>query len=361
MIIAGGGVVISGAQAPLLRCAELLSAAVATSLSGKGAFPDDHPLAVGVIGSMGTAAATRAVDDADVVLLVGTKAGSGPTFQWTRPRPDQTVVQCDIDPVELGRVFPLAAALWADARTALAALAAELESGRYGDSDRGGWRARLAEHIAAWRVSRDSERAGESRPIAPQRVVAGIEAALGDQDVLLCDASLASGWGGVYLDQPAVGRKVLMPRGLAGLGYAIPAAIGVATANAGRRTVVLTGDGALAYAVGEFATIAEQHLPITVVVLNNRSLGWIRWYRRITFGTGWEDEDFADVDYSAVARAYGWDAHRIENPAQLNAALRRAGADGRPCLIDVLTETWTTPVSGHRRAVEESSSAGYGG
>jgi acetolactate synthase-1/2/3 large subunit len=361
MIIAGGGAVISGAQAALTRCAELLSAAVATSLSGKGVFAEDHPLAVGVIGSMGTPAASRAVDDADVVLLVGTKAGSGPTFQWTRPRSDQAVVQCDIDPVELGRVFPLAAAIWADARTGLAALAAALEAAPSAGPDRSAWRDRIGEHVTAWRAVRDAERAGEGRPIAPQRVVAAIEASLRSDDVLVCDASLASGWGGVYLDQCAVGRKVVMPRGLAGLGYAVPAAIGIATADRGRRTVVLTGDGALAYAVGEFATIVEQRLPITVVVLNNRSLGWIRWYRRIAFGTGWESEDFADVDYRAVARAYGWDADRIHDPAELNAALDRSRAGDRPFLLDVITETWTTPVSGHRRAVGHDGPAGYGG
>ncbi len=122
MILAGGGVLISGAEAELARCAELLSAAVATSLSGKGSVSEEHPLAMGVIGSMGNPAATAAMDEADVVLLVGTKAGSGPTFSWTRPRPDQIIVQLDIDPAELGRVFPLAAAILADARAGLQAL-----------------------------------------------------------------------------------------------------------------------------------------------------------------------------------------------------------------------------------------------
>ncbi|MDT4894017.1 MAG: acetolactate synthase large subunit [Pseudonocardiales bacterium] len=361
MIVAGGGVVISGAEAALTLCAELLGAAVATSLSGKGAIAENHRLAVGVIGTMGTPAATAAIDEADVVLLVGTKAGSGPTFSWTRPRPDQTVVQLDIDPAELGRVFPLRAAVLADARAGLEALSEQLVAVSNAQPDRSQWQAQLDDHNGTWRAARDIERSNDARPIAPQRVVGELQEALGPDDILLCDASLSSGWGGVYLDQHSVGRKVLMPRGLAGLGYALPAAIGVATADRDVRTVVLTGDGALAYAVGEFATIIEQRLPITVVVLNNRSLGWIRWYRRITFGTGWENEDFADVDYSAVANAYGWDAERIEDPAQLGPAMERALRSGRPSLLDVITETWTTPVSGHRRAVEQHTTSGYGG
>jgi thiamine pyrophosphate-dependent acetolactate synthase large subunit-like protein len=127
----------------------------------------------------------------------------------------------------------------------------------------------------------------------------------------------------------------------------------VATADPGRRTVVLTGDGALGYAVGELATVVELGLPVTVVVLNNRSLGWIRWYRRITFGRGWESDDFADVAYADVARGFGLHGQRVTKPAQLGPALRSA-LIGRPALVDVVTEPWHTPIKAHRRAVDDS-------
>jgi acetolactate synthase-1/2/3 large subunit len=360
VILAGGGVHISAAYQPLLRLADHLSAGVATTLSGKGAIAENHPLALGVMGSMGVPAATLAVDEADVVLLVGTKSGSGPTYNWTRPRRDQTVIQLDIDPLELGRVFPLAAAIMADARAGLETLLAALVA--VGPApDRQAWRDRLAQHLSNWRFDRDTQRASGKQPIWPQRVLAELEAALGPDDVLICDASLSSGWGGVYLEQHLPGRKVLMPRGQAGLGYAVPAAIGAANADRSRRTVVLAGDGALGYAVGEFATIIEERLPVTVIVLNNSSLGWIRWYSRITFNRGWESEDFADVDYSAVARAFGWNAERVTDPADLKSRLASALASPVPSLLDVVTETWETPVTGHRRALEGGANNGYGG
>ncbi len=366
LIVAGGGVLISGAEAALTTLAEKLSAAVATSLSGKGSIAEGHPLAVGVVGSMGCPAAATTMDDADVILLVGTKAGSGPTFNWSRPRGDQLVVQVDIDPAELGRVFPLSAAVLADARTGLLALVDALDRQTRGadaatPTDRAKWTATVAGHVASWRAERHREGCSNARPIVPQRVVAELEMLLDPDDILVCDASLSSGWVGVYLEQRASGRRVLMPRGLAGLGFALPAAIGVATADRDRRTVVLTGDGAIGYAVGEFATVVEQRLPITVVVLNNRSLGWIRWYRKITFGRGWEDDDFGDVDYSAVARAYGWNGQRVANPDALRPAMAEALAGRHPSLLDLVTETWTTPVSGHRGAVERGTTSGYGG
>ncbi len=246
-ILAGGGVLHSGAGAELTALAEALSAAVGTTLSGKGAIAEDHPLSVGVTGSMGTAAAAAALAEADVVLLAGTKAGSGPTFGWTLPAAGQAIVQLDLDPAELGRAFPVAAAVLTDARAGLASLHTALAgpAGQGGaEPGRAAWRARIAELAAAWRADRDAERASDAVPIAPQRVLAEIEAVLGGDDILICDASLASGWGGAYLEQRRAGRQVLCPRGQAGLGYALPAAIGVATARPGGRTVVLAGDGA---------------------------------------------------------------------------------------------------------------------
>ena len=367
-ILAGGGVLHSRAVAEVTVLAEVLSAAVGTTLSGKGAIAENHPLSVGVTGSMGTAAAAAALAEADVVLLAGTKAGSGPTFGWTLPGPGQAVVQLDLDPAELGRVFPTAAAVLADARAGLRALRMAVRvppDKSVAAPDRSAWRSRIAELTASWRAERDVERASDAVPIAPQRVLAEIEAVLGPDDILICDASLSSGWGGVYLEQRRAGRQVLCPRGQAGLGYALPAAIGVATARPEGRTVVLAGDGAMGYAAGELATVTELGLPVTVVVLNNRSLGWIRWYRRINFGRGWEDEDFSDVRFADVARAFGLAGMRVAEPGRLAGALRTAFSAPGPALLDVVTEPWQTPITAHRDAVRDSATSGpatgYGG
>ncbi len=359
-ILAGGGVLHSGAGAELTALAEALSAAVGTTLSGKGAIAEDHPLSVGVTGSMGTSAAAAALAEADVVLLAGTKAGSGPTFGWTLPSAGQAIVQLDLDPAELGRAFPVAAAVLADAQPGLRGLLTALDEAA-GAPGRAAWRSRIAELAASWRAERDMERASDAVPIAPQRVLAEIEAVLGADDILICDASLASGWGGAYLEQRRAGRQVLCPRGQAGLGYALPAAIGVATARPGGRTVVLAGDGAMGYAVGELATVTEQGLPVTVIVLNNRSLGWIRWYRRINFGRGWEGEDFSDVPFADVARAFGLAGVRVAEPSRLAGALRTACSAPGPALVDVVTEPWQTPIAAHRDAVRDGAATGYGG
>jgi acetolactate synthase I/II/III large subunit len=386
-LLTGGGVMHSGAGPEVAALAARLSAAVGTTLTGKGAIAEDHPLSVGVTGTMGTSAAAAALAEADVVLLTGTKASGGATYGWTLPHAGQQVVQIDIDPAELGRAFEVAAAMLGDARAALTELLTELGPGPQAASvsvagrgtgppdpaepDRSAWRARLAALTEQWRTARDTERSSDAVPIAPQRVLAALEQALAPGDTLICDASLASGWGGVYFEQRWPGRQVLFPRGQAGLGYALPAAIGAATATAtaateamatpAARTVVLTGDGALGYAVGELATVTELELPITVVVLNNRSLGWIRWYRRITFGRGFADDDFSDVAYAEVAGAFGMHGVRVTDPAEIGAALAAALRSDRPALVDVVTEAWETPIGAHKDAVAQGATAGYGG
>jgi acetolactate synthase-1/2/3 large subunit len=359
-LLAGGGVLHSRAGPAVTALADRLSAAVATTLSGKGAIAEDHPLSVGVVGSMGTAAAAAALAEADVILLAGAKASGGATLGWTLPRPDQVVLQLDVDPAELGRACRVRAAMLGDARAGLEALAGALGPPSQAEPDRTPWRVRLAELLADWRVARDLERSSGAVPIAPQRVVAELERVLAPDDILICDASLASGWAGVYLEQRTAGRRVLSPRGLAGLGYAVPAAIGVATAGLPGRTVVLAGDGALGYAVGELATISERRLPVTIVVLNNRSLAWIRWYRRITFGRGFADDDFADVAFAHVARGFGLRGQRVTRPHLLGPALRAALTADRPSLIDVITDTWQTPIAAHRHAVDQGPAARYG-
>ena len=96
-------------------------------------------------------------------------------------------------------------------------------------------------------------------------------------------------------------------------------------------------------------------------MLNNRSLGWIRWYRRITFGRGWEEEDFADVTFAEVAKGFGIAGQRVTEPTGLGAALRGALDSARPALVDVVTEPWQTPITAHRKAVANGASSGYGG
>lgn len=359
LVVLGGGARASGVEAVIVELVEAAGAAVATTLSGKGCIDESHPLAVGVLGTLGWASARRTAEEADLLVLVGTKLGSGTSLGWALPGPGQRVAQIDVDPAELGRDAPVEAVMLADARLALHEVVAAL--GDLGPQVEGGtWPERVSALTDDWRRARQEERLSTDRPILPQRVLGELESLIQPADVVVADASLSSGWVGSYLDVSAAGPRTLFPRGLAGLGWALPAAIGVAEAAPGSRVVGVMGDGAAAYAVGELATVAERGAAVKLIVLNNSSLGWMRWYRRITFGRGWEEADAPVTDFAGVARAYGIQAGRVEDPGELGAALAEAMESPGPALVEVVTAVWETPIAAHRAALESEAPAAYG-
>ncbi|MFC1935680.1 thiamine pyrophosphate-binding protein [Chloroflexota bacterium] len=166
IIVAGGGVTASQAQKEVVDLAEMLSIPVATSLNGKGTIPDDHPLAVGVVGSYSRWCANRAVSEADLVVFIGSHTGSQVTCDWRIPRPGTAVIQIDIDPSELGRSYPAEAALMGDARVTLQRLIEVLEP----IGQRTEWLQRVHQLVDEWRSEVTPMRNSDASPIRPERI-----------------------------------------------------------------------------------------------------------------------------------------------------------------------------------------------
>lgn len=348
LLIIGGGAHRQGIRAVAGRLMDA-GIAMATTLSGKGAVDEMHPMAVGVLGSLGTPAARAIADAADLLILAGTKWGSGTTSGWSLPRPGQRVAQIDIDPVELGRDRPVDVPVCADALATLTAL-------RPTDVARDAWRRQVADARNAWHDERSALCASRAVPIDPQRVMAELGRVIRPDDVVIADASLSSGWVGSFLETGPDGPRTLFPRGLAGLGWAIPAALGAVEAGA-PRVVAVMGDGAAPYAIGELGELVRRRGPVLAVVLNNGSYGWIRWYRRVAFGRGWEEPDLPETSFAAVAGAYGLWNRRVEAPEDLASAFDEVPQG--PALIEVMTSTWQTPIAAHRDALEREERADY--
>ena len=352
VIIAGGGIHNAGATDELIRLAERLDIPVATTWSGKGAIAEDHPLSVGLLGAMGATSATEVVAAADLVFLIGYKSGQNSTFSWTLPREDQTVLHLDVDPAEIGKVFTTGVGLVGDARTGL-----QMVLGQVFPVKRPEWLAQVSEARAAWREQLDRERGSDAVPVTPQRVMGELQRVWGADDVLVCDASFASGWGGAFLQLPGAGRKALFPRGIAGLGWGLPAAIGARFGHPEGAVVCLAGDGGFAYSVAELSTLAKYNLKVISIVLNNNALSWIKWNQRMTWGERYQSSDFPEIDFAAVARGFGCLGVSVSRPDQLEQALETAFAGDGPVVIDVKTEEWETPLLAYRAAVERPAEA----
>lgn len=355
ILVAGGGVLHSGATAELRALAEHLRIPVATTFTGKGALEEDHPLSLGVLGGIGVPPAEAAAREADLLFLVGYRSAQNSTFGWTVPAPTQTVIHLDIDPDQPGRFFPTAVGLVGDARAGLASLLSAARG--HPAPDRKGWLDRVAAWKAAWARQAAEESASDASPVTPQRAVAEIVRVAGPEDVLVADASFASGWAAMYFPVRRAGRRVLLPRGMAGLGFGLPAAVGAKVGRPDLQVFCVAGDGGFAYSLAELATLKAYGLKVVSVVLNNRSWGWMEWLGRITYGK----EYFAlpDADFARAAEGLGCRGLRVERPDELREALDEAVRSPEAVVIDVRTELWETPIRVFRQALGARHPVGY--
>jgi acetolactate synthase I/II/III large subunit len=332
VMILGGGARLSNASEQASALAEALAIPVATSLSGKGVIPENHPLSLGVIGSLGgSSVAQTFVEEADVILAVGFKFGQNPTFKWTLPKQGQRIIHLDIDGAEIGKVFPAEVALVADAREGLSALRAACQVTRSMEAIA----KQIVEHKKKWHEQIEAE-ASQAKPIRPQQVASLLNELCDDETILVCDASFASGWGGMYYETRG-NRRAIFPRGMAGLGWALPAAIGAQVARPRSKVVVLAGDGAMTYSLGELATLVQQGMNISVVVMNNSAMGWIKWEQAVFWDGRFVSTDLSDVNFAMVADGLGCKGMNVSEPDDLRGALVRVLTSDAPSLIDIRT------------------------
>lgn len=340
VMIVGGGANLSDAGEEVIKLAERLAMPVATTHSGKGVLQETHPLAVGVLGALGgSSVAKQVVEGADVILAVGYKFGQNPTFQWQLPRKDQHIIHMDLDGAELGKMFPVEVGMVADAKVGLKALLdgdPQMRPLEPAISE-------LAELKTAWMQELKAQ-AINAKPIKPQQVISVIDDLAGPEDILVCDASFASGWGSMYYEIREK-RRALFPRGLAGLGWSLPAAIGAQVARPDSNIIVLSGDGGMTFSLGDLATLAQQGMNVKVVVLNNSAMGWIKWDQAVAWDGKFISTDLDDVDFSLVAKGMGCGANRVTEPGELKDAFAEALSQEGPFLLDVKTSVEDTPVT----------------
>ncbi|MGD9922632.1 MAG: thiamine pyrophosphate-dependent enzyme, partial [Pseudorhodoplanes sp.] len=346
LIIAGGGVHISDAAADLVALAEMAAIPVATTNMGKGAIAEDHPLALGVFcnnlmrgvraGELRDYLAT-----ADVILLAGTRTNQNGTDSWkTYPR-QATYVHIDIDPNEVGRNYE-ALRLVGDAKLTIKALAAALaSSGPTADCSQVAERTRLAARAVERYL--DEVGTGSNGRVRPEYTMRMLDAELRSDDIVVADASYSSNWITSYLSSQRHGQRFLTPRGLAGLGWGMPLAIGAKIAKPGSRVVCVVGDGGFGHCWQELETARRLELPLTIILLNNAILGFQYHAENVHYAMHSDAVDFSEVDHAAIARACGCKGVRIAEPHQFRPALQDALAFDGPTLIEVMTDPEAFP------------------
>jgi acetolactate synthase-1/2/3 large subunit len=354
LLIAGGGTMISGAFAELLDLSERFAAPVATTYTGRGNFADDHPMAVGPVGSSvggkyGRGQVGNALlAEADLVFLMGTRTGQLCYSDWTLPKPGTTVIHLDVDANEIGRNFATALSLVGDVRDSLRALLKHCRAQdiRRAQPDNGARRRALLED---WRAELATVATSTQTPMRPEAVIAAIDATVENSSLIAVDASYVTNWIVSNIRVPGPGRFILSPRGTGGIGWALPAAVGAKLAAPERDVICVSGDGAFGYVLGELETAARYNVDITIIVFNNSTLAFQRHWEEVAMGS-YRECDFLDVDYSEVARALKCGGERVDEVADLADAMARGRAYPGPYLIDAVVDPEAAgPVMGMER------------
>lgn len=344
VIVAGGGVHSSSAVEELLWFQEVAGIPVATTLMGKGAVCESHPLSLGVAGyTMGRYAlgyyTKPVIDEADLIVLVGTRTNQNGTNGWNLFPRTARFIHLDIDSREVGRNYE-SFRLVGDAKLTLAALRNTYET--LDSSSVATGRAARETFIreAQERHRRDIAKLVTSNqsPIRPERVMSELNKHITPETLVCADASYSTVWVGTYIESRKAGMRFITPRGLAGIGWGFPIALGVALASPGKRVVNLSGDGGFAYAWSEMETAARHGLKMVQIVLNNSVLGYQKEAENASYGRHTPGLHFSEVDHSLVAKACGWHSVRVEKADDVSVAIKEAFASDKCAFIEVMSD-----------------------
>jgi len=394
MIVAGNGVHQSAGYEPLRLLAERLGVPVVTSLGGKGTIAENHDLAFGAVGRYSRNYANEALSRADVILAVGTALCGLVTDGYKLIKPGAALYHVSMDADVLGSHFPTRLGMLADARSFLSMAlescdrsndhrAANGQNGHHGNGHNGNgngrignghignvhngnvhngnghhgnghesryhatspWVAELTERRDAWRGARADlglRDGSDGRPMRPEAIMPVLDELMADDAIVVADTGYASAWAGALLELRSAGRNFLRADG--SLGWAFPGALGAQMAAPEKQVICVIGDGGFGYNVTEIETMVRLNLPVTVVILNNQTLAFELHVQDLLLRHPVpEVDDFLDVDYGGVARAFGANGIRVTNAADFRSALSSALERRGPTVIDAVIDRNAIP------------------
>jgi acetolactate synthase I/II/III large subunit len=356
LLLVGGGATWAGAGDLIAGLSEQYSIPMITAYGRNDAVPNGHPLYVGPLGRAGSPEAAAACRRADVLLAVGSRLAHFTShFDDRYIRPETALVQIDVDSRDLGRYYPLALGIEADAREACLALRDAL--GRDGaGKDRHAWR-QEAEALRGKRHARLAAEAGfEAKPLKPQRVYAELRRVLPPETIVALDAGAAPAYGydRLHFAQP---RTFLTPLDLGGLGFAFPVALGAKLGCPAAPVLAIHGDGGFLMNAQEIETAVRHGINVVTVVMNNNCWGSEKAYQRHFYGGRYIGCDIGNPRYDQFARLFGAEGYYAEHADQVADAVRAALGSGRPAIVEIPIDPdeFPTPVAAVRR---DTTSAG---
>jgi acetolactate synthase I/II/III large subunit len=339
VIYAGGGILKARASEALRKLAELTGAPVVTTLMARGAFPDSHPLCLGMPGMHGNYAAIMAMQEADLLIALGTRFDDRVTGQVSSFAPGAKVVHVDIDPAELGKIRRPEVPIVGDCRLVTEEVARVLIASGEPQPDRSVWWAQIREWQSRFPLYYEPQADGEL--LKPQAVIEAIRDASPEDTTVVAGVGQHQMWASQYwrFEHP---NTWVNSGGLGTMGFAVPAAIGAKVGRPDRTVWAIDGDGCFQMTAQELVTASSERIPIKVAILNNAYLGMVRQWQELFY-----EERYSEVylspdlpDYVKWAESMGCVAFRVEHAADVAPIVDKANAiDDRPVVIDFRTDS----------------------
>jgi acetolactate synthase-1/2/3 large subunit len=328
VILAGQGVLMSGAMDVLRRFVEKTKTPVALTLLGKGGHPESHPLTLGMMGMHGEACVNRAIQEADLLLAFGMRFDDRVTGTLETYAPDARKVHVDLDPAELNKIVRVDVPIEGDLRQVLEQILPLVESANHR-----GWLARICE----WQddtAKRDVlNRPNNGRVLAPQAIDV-IYQETGGEAIMVTDVGQHQMWAAQYypLDRP---HTLVTSGGLGTMGFGLPAAIGAQIARPDKEVWAIVGDGGFQMTLQELATAVQEQLPIRIAVCNNGYLGMVRQWQELFYDGRYEATRLLNPDFVKLAEAYGVSGWRVTRLDEVGDAVAEARQCPGPALIEL--------------------------
>jgi thiamine pyrophosphate-dependent acetolactate synthase large subunit-like protein len=334
LLLVGGGVTRAEANEVVVQLAQRHSIPMITAYGRNDAVPNDHPLYIGPLGRAGSAEAAAACKRADVLLVAGSRLGHFTThFDDRYIRPETSIIQIDIEGRDIGRYYPVAVGIQADAREACIALLEVLDR-EHACASRDAWRGE-AEALRAQRRARlASEASLDTEPMKPQRVYAELRRALPLDTIVALDAGAAPAYGYDRLDF-ARPRTFLTPLDLGGLGFAFPEALGAKLGRPESPVLAIHGDGGFLMNAHELETAVRHRINAVTLVMNNNCWGSEKAYQKHFFGGRYIGCDIGNPRYDQFARLFGAEGYYVDHPDQVGDVVRAALAAGKPAVVEI--------------------------
>ncbi|MDR9755979.1 MAG: biosynthetic-type acetolactate synthase large subunit [Thermoanaerobacterales bacterium] len=329
VIYAGGGVIASGAAEELKEFAEKTQIPVTTTLMGKGAIPEDHPLSLGMVGMHGTYYANYAVSHSDLLIAVGARFDDRVTGRLDTFATQAKVIHIDIDAAELGKNVRPHHILNGDAKLVLQELLSRVEIPQTKE-----W----LDQIAVWKKEHPLSYCQDGDKIKPQYVIEQLRKLAGENAVVTTEVGQNQMWAAQYYKVSKPGTFI-SSGGLGTMGFGLPAAVGAQIGRPDDLVISISGDGSFQMNLQELATIVQQQLPIKIIILNNGYLGMVRQWQELFHNKRYSQTELIPVpDFVKLADAYGIAGYRVQSPEEVGPVLEQALNHPGAVVVDIVID-----------------------